>query len=663
MSPPLHAGDRLNLQSPHSRSPYPNLPPLPGPLAATIRPALTATHASLIGPQTLELLFPAPVVLPPSLTAAQCNEVARITSISGPVPDAIASCYLASETALHFTLSAPLLPGTSLNLHGRNPHLRLASPTGPPFFPASADLPILPTLASAVLTSYTDLAVPLPLPAALPINYTTYDCTTALDLPFNIATCVLNPDRSSLAVTLPSKTTYTRGDSLDVRRDQVQLRAADMLAGSGFVTRGYRLPVTPTLFSASAHLTGSSTVRISLPFPSAVAPGANCTASFALSPSGTTATTCTISADDPQAVEVSLWAAYTPGDSINLLPRQTELLLDDGSTPYVPAASPILILPTLASASLAAPTTILVTLSFPGTLSSPDSCNAALTLRTSTGDSITSPIVSCSLSPDGLTLILQLAPSYTPATGETVDITPGQTALVVIGDSGLAFAPRYAPAPLLVPSPPPPAPGQPSPLPQSPGAQLPSPMTAAPEPAPAPTAASVTARGLATGYLQCGAMVGSRTALAQAPTVNGNFMWVTTEPAPPVLASSAPRFQHSATLSHHATSPRHALPCACFTCGGHVQTDMALLTVRIPGPRVSLATCRSVSPSASVSHVAFLQPGCVDAITNAPVIEGTAASLVLDGMAALVVSPVTALAAAVLPDATPLTNFAAAVKT
>lgn len=75
------------------------------------------------------------------------------------------------------------------------------------------------------------------------------------------------------------------------------------------------------------------------------------------------------------------------------------------------------------------------------------------------------------------------------------------------------------------------------------------------------------------------------------------------------------------------------------------------------------ATCRSVSPSASVTHVAFLQPGCMDAITNAPVVEGTVASLVLDGMAGLVVSPVTALAAAVLPNSTPLASFSATVNT
>ncbi|KAG2450937.1 hypothetical protein HYH02_004210 [Chlamydomonas schloesseri] len=494
---------------------------VPYPADTLVEPTIFGSSATLVAPTTIAVPLPGASSLSSS-TAADCSAAVRITSVLGEdAASPFASCALsASASVLSLSLASPsYAPGQSLNVKSSNSILRLGPSSGPLYVPNTVftpDVPILASIATAVLVSPNTVVVNLPAPAVVPTNFTLDECLKTLDLTTAagvakngslLASCTLSSNRLALTLNLASPLSVAGGDRVNVKPQQAALRVAALDSGPSYVPKALAQVVTPAFFGA-ANLTAATSVVVKLPFASALASGADCKSVVSLiSTAGAVknVSSCSLAADAMSLTVTLAASTYAAGDIVNAVPGQAALTLADGTTPYVPSEKGMLISPNLVSAALTNATIISVTLPTASVLTGTAAadCNAAVVI-TRNGSAVASPLSACAVSTDGLTLTLTAAATYKPSTGDMVDVAVNQTVLRAGSATGPAFVPRATAVLVTVPSPPPSPPPSPAP---------------SPPPSPPVSTANYSARGLATGPLSCNVLIGADTVT----TTSGNF--------------------------------------------------------------------------------------------------------------------------------------------
>ncbi len=220
-----------------------------------------------------------------------------------------------------------------------------------------------------------------------------------------------------------------------------------VVGSTAYVPRA--VPVLPTL--SGAFLVSASTVRVTLPVPSALPAAftpADCARTLIILPANVTSASaakaiasCGIDpAIDPAVLIVTLaaGASFAAGDTINVVANQWQLRggrsVTVGPT-YVPGPrTPVTIVPAFTSAALTSATSIAVKLPVPSALAAGD-CNAAFALIPFGGGSgdakSDNPIASCRLDAANTTLNLNLTAASSYAVGDIISAAPANARLTV----------------------------------------------------------------------------------------------------------------------------------------------------------------------------------------------------------------------------------------
>ncbi|KAG2450933.1 hypothetical protein HYH02_004206 [Chlamydomonas schloesseri] len=445
------AGDILNVKSGNDKL-------LAGstayvPQSVTVLP--TITSATLVSSTVVRVALPVVSSIPTPYSADDCARSIIVAASNSTAAKGITACALSTDKkALLVTLAAAYAPGDTVNVRTGQWQLRAgASVTlGPNYIAGAAPVAILPGLASATLTSATQVVVTLPAASNVPATFSASDCNAAVDLvsaagaskdtPF--AACALGSGNTTLILNLTASA-YAIGDTVSVKAAQTTLKVGNVSYTP------YSVAITAILLpTTTAVLVSETSIAVALPtgFNSYLPSNLNasdCNAAFVLVSAAGNAKTAPYTSCSVSGTALTLGIAagtYAAGDSVNVKANNTLFLGSSSSGPaYVPAANGTQIRPTIVAASLVSTTNVFVALSaaastsaFNGTL-----CNDALEV---TGGSAT-VFQNCTLTSDGKGINLVLATASSVSTSNTINVKASQTMLKAAG-SDAASSPAFA---------------------------------------------------------------------------------------------------------------------------------------------------------------------------------------------------------------------------
>ncbi|KAG2428525.1 hypothetical protein HXX76_011642 [Chlamydomonas incerta] len=271
------------------------------------------------------------------------------------------------------------------------------------------------------------------------------------------AACSLTPNTKSITINLASNETFAAGDLVNVVSSNAvsgstgagtPLRAGTTgSASTRYVPRASAVPISPGYLGGApatgmAYAVGLNTIIVQLPVTSSIAADNTCSNVVTVQKISTPAASrtvsgaCAVSYQDGMGYYLTVTAPYTPGDEILIKDGNTALV--SGSVPatgtaYV-ATTALPIRANFDYAVLTAPTTVFVAMVAPTTVSLVTKADCdALFVFTSAGNSTktTSPIASCSLASDSLSVTITLTSADAYAPGDALDIKKNQNAATV----------------------------------------------------------------------------------------------------------------------------------------------------------------------------------------------------------------------------------------
>ncbi|KAG2428522.1 hypothetical protein HXX76_011639 [Chlamydomonas incerta] len=395
----------------------------------------------------------------------------------------VSPCVLdAAKTTLIVTFDAgtPYADTDTVNVKDTNPTLKAGTTADGPLYKArtaanGGAITIVPAIASAKATGPRTIMVALPVASsffssnggtgtstdlnadqcAQVLQVTRADGTArALAL---AAACSLTPNTKSITINLASNETFAAGDLVNVVSSNAvsgstgagtPLRAGTTgSASTRYVPRASAVPISPGYLGGApatgmAYAVGLNTIIVQLPVTSSIAADNTCSNVVTVQKISTPAASrtvsgaCAVSYQDGMGYYLTVTAPYTPGDEILIKDGNTALV--SGSVPatgtaYV-ATTALPIRANFDYAVLTAPTTVFVAMVAPTTVSLVTKADCdALFVFTSAGNSTktTSPIASCSLASDSLSVTITLTSADAYAPGDALDIKKNQNAATV----------------------------------------------------------------------------------------------------------------------------------------------------------------------------------------------------------------------------------------
>lgn len=445
--------------------------------AVTIDPNLYT--ATAIDSLVYEVALPAASsVGSTALTAAQCGAILSLTGGRTISSTVTAPCVLdTTKTLLTVSLGTAYADGDTVTLQSTQatPWLRAASDTGPAYKVGST-LIVKPTIASAKATTATTIEVTLPVTsviwstsggAAVSTALTATECGKILSVKRGSGTVALSASgacslsssgSTTLTVTLASDQVFQAGDKINILASNTDsantdkyLVATTSSSGQAYIARSSDVVIAPGFINA-AYAVGPNTLSVALPVVSSIATDNDCSTVVTVRASATPTTTrtvsgaCTVASDATGYYLVVTLAAGTPfvsGDEVLIKSGNTALV---GSIAYASGAAGATkpIYANFDDAILTAPTTVLVTMAAVTTVSftSKADCDAVFVFSGAGNTTkTTSPIASCALAPDGLsvTITLSSADAYVP--GDAINVVKDQTSAKVGGVGGTNLVP------------------------------------------------------------------------------------------------------------------------------------------------------------------------------------------------------------------------------
>ncbi|KAG2428526.1 hypothetical protein HXX76_011643 [Chlamydomonas incerta] len=408
----------------------------------------------------------------------------------------VSPCVLdAAKTTLIVTFDAgtPYADTDTVNVKDTNPTLKAGTTADGPLYKArtaanGGAITIVPAIASAKATGPRTIMVALPVASsffssnggtgtstdlnadqcAQVLQVTRADGTArALAL---AAACSLTPNTKSITINLASNETFAAGDLVNVVSSNAvsgstgagtPLRAGTTgSASTRYVPRASAVPISPGYLGGApatgmAYAVGLNTIIVQLPVTSSIAADNTCSNVVTVQKISTPAASrtvsgaCAVSYQDGMGYYLTVTAPYTPGDEILIKDGNTALV--SGSVPatgtaYV-ATTALPIRANFDYAVLTAPTTVFVAMVAPTTVSLVTKADCdALFVFTSAGNSTktTSPIASCSLASDSLSVTITLTSADAYAPGDALDIKKNQNAATVgatlVAPTAVAFS-------------------------------------------------------------------------------------------------------------------------------------------------------------------------------------------------------------------------------
>ncbi|KAG2428514.1 hypothetical protein HXX76_011631 [Chlamydomonas incerta] len=442
--------------------------------AVTIDPNLYT--ATAIDSLAYEIKLPAASsVGATALTAAQCSAILSLTGGRTISTTATAPCLLDStKTLLTVSLGTAYADGDTVTLQGTQatPWLRAASDTGPAY-KVGTTLAVKPTIASAKATTATNIEVTLPVTsviwstsgsAAVSTTLTAADCAKILAIKrassnVTLAGCSLSSaGATTLTVTLASDQAFQAGDKINILSSNADtantdkyLVATTSSSGQPYIARSSDVTIAPGYINA-AYAIGPNTLSVALPVVSSIADSNDCSTVVTVRASATPTTTrtvsgaCSVTSDATGYYLIVTLAPATPfvsGDEVLIKSGNTALV---GNVAYASGATGATkpIYANFDDAILSAPTTVLVTMAAVTTVSftSKADCDAVFVF-TGAGNTTktTSPISSCALASDGMSVTITLTSADAYAPGDAVNVVKDQTAAKVGGSSGTNLVP------------------------------------------------------------------------------------------------------------------------------------------------------------------------------------------------------------------------------